>query len=258
MGGPARRGRHFSSPRFRCWSDCRMRTSISTSASSWSCCRSWSRAGPSPRRRGGWAYRFRAAIPLPRRVELDLPGQLEQEIVGYRQSQQSVPQARPAAVLGAPDAGGARAENPQSDRGPSGAAGRLRLPAGAAGEGAGARPFLRQHAAAGGARPAPARRLLRVGRGDARRARRHLRPVDRAGRGRRYRSPTISPRRSSGGRSRATSCRSDPLRFWLIASTKAASPASACGCRKTTRSRRDVPAKLKKARARFVGAVGLG
>ena len=155
----------------------------------------------------GWtipfaARRLHVALPrhdpLPRRVELDLPGQLEQEIVGYPVvRQQSLSQARPAAVVGAADPGGARAEDPQPARGPSGAAGRLRLPAGAAGEGAGARPLLRRHAAAGGARPAPARRLLRVRRSDAGRAGGDLRLVDRA-RGRRH-----PARRSHGRRAQA-------------------------------------------------------
>ena len=57
---------------------------------------------------------FPRSDPLPRRVELDLPGQLEQEIVGYPLNANSpYLRARPAAVLGASDAGGARAEDPQ-------------------------------------------------------------------------------------------------------------------------------------------------
>ena len=43
-----------------------------------------SRAGPSRRPRGGCTSRCRAHDPPPRRVELDLPGQLAQELVGYR------------------------------------------------------------------------------------------------------------------------------------------------------------------------------
>ena len=61
---------------------------------------------------------FPRSDPLPRRVELDLPGQLEQEIVGYPLGrQQSVSAARPAADLGAADAGGARRAHPQPGRG---------------------------------------------------------------------------------------------------------------------------------------------
>ena len=104
-----------SSPRFRCWSGCRTRISISTWASwsFWSRC--WCRAGPSPRRRAGSTSRFRAVIPLPRRVELDLPGQLEQEIVGYPAArQQSLSSPRPVAVLGAADADRARPTHPDA------------------------------------------------------------------------------------------------------------------------------------------------
>ena len=114
--------------------------------------------------------------PLPRRVELDLPGQLAREIVGYPVPANSpylrrglIPNwARPTMVV--------RSEEiltPDGSR--SGAGGRLCLPAGAAGEGAGARPLLRRHAAAGRARPGVARRLLRDGRGHARRAGGNLR-----------------------------------------------------------------------------------
>jgi len=99
----------------------------------------------------GWtipfaARRLQIALPrhdaLPRRVELDLPGQLEQEIVGYPVSANS-PYLKSC---------GSR----------SSAAGRLRLSAGAAGEGAGARPLLRRCPAAGGTRSAAARRFFRV------------------------------------------------------------------------------------------------
>ena len=66
------------------------------------------------RRRGGCTSRCRATTPLPRRVELDLPGQLEQELVGYPVvRQQPLSEARSAAVLGAADLGGARRENSQ-------------------------------------------------------------------------------------------------------------------------------------------------
>ena len=100
---------------------------------------------------------FARADPLPRRVELDLPGQLAREIVGYPVPANSpflrrglIPNwARPTLVVRNEEiltpAGGA-----------AGARGRLRLSAGAAGKGAGARPLLRQHAAAG----APDPRLL--------------------------------------------------------------------------------------------------
>jgi cell volume regulation protein A len=83
---------------------------------------------------------------MPRRVELDLPGQLEQEIVGY------------------PVAANSRA----------GAPGRLRLSPGAAREGAGARSFLRRHAATGASRSASPGGLLRDRRAYARRACRNL------------------------------------------------------------------------------------
>ena len=93
--------------------------------------------------------------------------------------QQPVPAPRADPELGAADAGRAQRGDPDADRGASGAPGRLRLSAGAAGKGAGARPLLRQHAAAGRARSAAARRFLRVRRGGARRLGRHLRPAGR-------------------------------------------------------------------------------
>ncbi len=114
---------------------------------------------------------FARADPLPRRVELDLPGQLAREIVGYPVPANSpflrrglIPNwARPTMVV--------RDEQILTpERGASGARGRLRLSAGAAGEGAGARPLLRRHAAAARARAGIARRLLRAGHGDARRS----------------------------------------------------------------------------------------
>ena len=82
LGRPARRGRHFW-PRSRCWWACRTRSSISTSPSWWCWSRSlvqgWTIA---PAARCAAASRSRARS-LPRRIELDLPGQLEQELVGY-------------------------------------------------------------------------------------------------------------------------------------------------------------------------------
>ena len=93
--------------------------------------------------------------------------------------QQPVSAPRPDPELGAADAGRAQRRNPDAGGSRSGARGRLRLSAGAAGKGAGARPLLRQYAAAGRARSAAARRFLRAGRCDARRAGRHLRPAGR-------------------------------------------------------------------------------
>jgi NhaP-type Na+/H+ and K+/H+ antiporter len=79
--------------------------------------------------------------------------------------------------LGAPDNGGTQRADPDAAGGAAAAERRLRLSAGAAREGAGARPLLRRHAAAGETRSTPARRFLRTRHGDARRARRHLRPA---------------------------------------------------------------------------------
>ena len=60
---------------------------------------------------------FPRSDPLPRRVELDLPGQLEQEMVGYpHQRQQLLSAARFATDLGAADAGRARRANPRVRR----------------------------------------------------------------------------------------------------------------------------------------------
>ncbi len=120
----------------------------------------------------GWTVAFAArklgmsfarSDPLPRRVELDLPGQLTREIVGYPVPANSpflrrglIPNwARPTLVV-------RNEEILTPAEAASGARGRLRLSAGAAGKGAGARPLLRQHAAAGRARSAAARRFLRV------------------------------------------------------------------------------------------------
>ena len=81
--GPACAGRSRSfSPRSRCWSGCRRPISISTSPLSWSSSRCCCRAGRWGRRRGGCTWRCRASTGR-RRVELDLPGQLEQQLVGY-------------------------------------------------------------------------------------------------------------------------------------------------------------------------------
>jgi cell volume regulation protein A len=122
----------------------------------------------------GWtlaaaARRLHVALPRadrgPRRVELDLPGQLEQELVGY--------------------------------------SGRLHLSAGAAGKGRGAGPLLCRHAAEQRARPASARRFHRFGRAHAFRTCRDLRRQgERGGRktdtGRLFRRASRS--RPEGGR----------------------------------------------------------
>ena len=149
LGRPARRGRHLHRLDPAAGRLAEGATSISTSAS-WSCwCRSWCRAGPLRRRRG--AARRAAARRATRRaaIELDLPGQLEQELVGYPRRRRT---ARICAAACMPSwakptlvvrdervliAGGGAAV----------ARGRLRLSPGAAREGAGARPLLRRHAA---------------------------------------------------------------------------------------------------------------
>ena len=110
----------FSSPRFRCWSECRTRTLyfdigfvvvlVSLLVQGWT-------IAPAARR---LRVSFPRSDPLPRRVELDLPGQLEQEIVGYPLGPNSPYLRRgAAAVLGAADAGGARRAHPQPARGGS-------------------------------------------------------------------------------------------------------------------------------------------
>jgi potassium/hydrogen antiporter len=130
-----------------------------------------------------WAARvlrisFARQDPLPRRVDLDLPGRTgDCRLSGA--GEQPLSQARNIAGVGAADSGGARGEDPQSVRSPPSAGRRLRLPAGPAGEGAGARSLLRRYAAAARPRSAPARRLLRVGRRHARRAGGNLWPYDR-------------------------------------------------------------------------------
>ncbi len=87
---------------------------------------------------------FTRSDPIPRRVELDLPGQLAREIVGYPISaEQSLSAARPHSELGAADAGGAQRADSHPRRSGAGARRRLCLSAGAAGKGAGARPLLR-------------------------------------------------------------------------------------------------------------------
>ena len=121
---------------------------------------------------------FTRADPIPRRVELDLPGQLAREIVGYPVPANSpflrrglIPNwARPTLVI-------RNEEILTPAEAAPGARGRLHLSSGAAGKGAGARPLLRQDAATGATRSAPARRFLRAGNGDARRAGRNLRPA---------------------------------------------------------------------------------
>jgi len=67
----------------RCWLDCPRPISISTSPSSWSSSRCCCRAGRWRRPPGGCMWPWPRADRGPRRVELDLPGQLEQQLVGY-------------------------------------------------------------------------------------------------------------------------------------------------------------------------------
>ena len=98
----------------------------------------------------------------PRRVELDLPGQLEQQLVGYpRAAEEPVFPARAHSVLVETDAGDPRRADSFTCRGRSGRGRRLPLSAGAAGKGRGARPLLCRHAAELGAGPASARRFHR-------------------------------------------------------------------------------------------------
>ena len=120
----------------------------------------------------------------PRRVELDLPGQLEQQLVGYPVRAKSlyfrrglIPSwSKPTLVI--------RDERIFSpvEADPV-AAGRLRLSAGAAGKGRGAGSLLCRHAAEPDARSASARRFHGIGRGHARRTGRDLRRIGRRGAG---------------------------------------------------------------------------
>ena len=116
----------------------------------------------------------------PRRVELDLPGQLEQQLVGYPvRAEKPVFPARPDSILVEADAGDPRRAHSVARRGRSGRARRLRLSAGAAGKGRGAGSFLCRHAAELGARSASARRLHGIGRAHPRRTGRDLRRIGR-------------------------------------------------------------------------------
>src|SRR5215471_17724838 len=65
----------------------------------------------------------------------------------------------------------------------------------------------------------------------------------------RCRLPITSPMKPSAGQSRATSCRSGRSRWWRIEWRTAASPASACGWRKTRRRRQRFPPSSRKPRA---------
>ena len=133
----------------------------------------------------GWtlapaARRLHVALPRadrgPRRVELDLPGQLEQQLVGYPvRSNQPVFPARADSVLVEADAGDPRRAHSFAGGGRSDRAGRLHLSAGAAGKGRGARPLLCRHAAEHGAGSASARRFHGVRRAYAGRTGRDLR-----------------------------------------------------------------------------------
>ena len=120
----------------------------------------------------GWtlaaaARRLHVALPRadrgPRRVELDLPGQLEQQLVGYPvRAEEPVLPARPRSVLVEADAGDPRPAHSLARRGRSDCARRLHLSAGAAGKGRGAGSILCRHAAELGARSASARGFHRV------------------------------------------------------------------------------------------------
>ena len=133
----------------------------------------------------GWtlapaARRLHVALPRadrgPRRVELDLPGQLEQQLVGYPVRPKSlyfrrglIPSwSKPTLVIR-----DQRILSP--DRGRSDRARRLHLSAGAAGKGRGAGPLLCRHAAEHGARSASARRFRGLRRAYAWRTCRDLR-----------------------------------------------------------------------------------
>ena len=101
----------------------------------------------------------------PRRVELDLPGQLEQQLVGYWVRPNSLFLRRGLhSVMVEADAGDPRREDPVAAEADPVAAGDYIYLLAPPEKAAGARPLLRRHAAAG-ARSASARRFLRVGRG---------------------------------------------------------------------------------------------
>ena len=143
-----------------------------------------------------------------RRTELDLPGTLKHELVGYPVVADSPYLRRGITPSWAKlDAGGARRARADAGGGGRGARGRSRLFPRAAGPGAGARPLLRRAAAAGVARRRAGRGLLRAGRCHARRARGNLRPDNSAG-GRRRRCWRIISRRISSSIRRASTTRS--------------------------------------------------
>ena len=125
----------FSSRRSRCWSACRTRSSISTSASWWCWCRCWCRAGPSGRRRTA-AHRAAAqrSGAAPRRARPAGPiGAGARRLHGRRQQSLSAPRASHP-VVGEADAGGARASACSAGGSRRRARGRLPLSAGAAGK----------------------------------------------------------------------------------------------------------------------------
>jgi hypothetical protein len=114
----------------------------------------------------GWtlapaARRLHVALPRadrgPRRVELDLPGQLEQQLVGYPVAPRACISGAADSVLVEADAGDPRrAHSVAAEADPIAPA--TTLSAGAAGKGRGAGSLLRRHGAKLGARSASARR----------------------------------------------------------------------------------------------------
>ena len=89
----------------------------------------------------------RRPAAAPRRARSARPARArDRRLSGARQ--QPVPAPRADPELGAADHGGARRGDPHAGGSAAAARGRLPLSAGAAGKGAGARPFLRRHAAA--------------------------------------------------------------------------------------------------------------
>ena len=168
------------------------------SPSSWCCCRCWSRAGPSRRRRGGSASRCRAPTSAPHRIELDLPGTARAgagRLSGGRQQPLSAP--RHHAVMGQADVGGARRAHPDAGRG------RGRCARATTSISWRRRKRRRRSTASSSNMPPPAAPDPRLvgdffvpGDGDARRAGRNLRPADSAGGRRtsrwRITSPAIS------------------------------------------------------------------